>query len=232
MAVFEVDPSVVYSIIAVLPPAGVFFAAYGRYDGGFRDNIVFLYFMGGLLMGFLLGFLTVLALGTALGIVGTILLALIFPIALTMGINRRKWQGDRHAVFNGGAFGIGVALMLGFTFLYVLYRNQPLTVVNLAQALLFTAGITGIFFGLGLLSGNAVRLRKPFRAAIMGTAIMLAPTIFLFEFAASGAWLWVALLLAYGAIFGVAAERRLLVEGLSEEARKNRRRRRRAARPE
>lgn len=182
MAVFNLDPSVIYSILAVLAPAAVFFIAYGRYDGAFRDNVVFLYFMGGVLMGFLLGFLTILALGGIAPLLAILLLALLYPISLIVGINRRKWQGERHAVFNGGAFGIGVALMLGFTFLYVLFRRLDIGIVPIAQAVLFTIGLACIFFGLGLIAGNAVRLRRPFRSALLGTAIVLVPVIFIVSF--------------------------------------------------
>ena len=229
MAVFEINPTLVYSLLAVLPPAAVFFTAYGRYDGAFHDNVVFLYFMGGILMGFLLGFLTIAALSSGIApLIVVALLSLLYPISLTVGINRRKWQGERHAVFNGGAFGIGSALMLGFTFLYVLYGRGDITLLNVVQALLFVAGITGVFFGLGLMSGDAVRRRKPLPNALIGTGVVLVPVILMVEFVALRAWLWLVLLLLYGLIFAVAAERRLLIEGVSDEARRARRRKRRA----
>ncbi|HEX2021299.1 MAG TPA: hypothetical protein VHH36_01190 [Candidatus Thermoplasmatota archaeon] len=225
-----VDASLVYSVLAVLPPGAAFFLAYGRWDGAFRDNVVFLHFMGGILMGFLLGFLTIFALGIRAPIPIAVFLSLLYPVSIVVAVNRRRWQGERHAVFNGGAFALGSALMLGFTFLYVLYKEVPLSWETSTQAFLFCAGLSGLFFALGMLAGDGVRRKKPFRAAFTGTAAVLAPVLFLQEFAASRAWLWVALLLAYGLVAGVAAERRLLLEGADPEEIKRRRRERRKAR--
>jgi hypothetical protein len=214
------------AVTAVVPVGAVFFLAYGRYDGTFRDNVVFLYFMGGLLVGAFLGVLTLIALNL-MPLLTLVILALFFPIALVASINRRKWQGDRHAVFNGGALGLGTALMLSFT---ILFRAYPeVNVVNVAQGLLLSLGLAGLLFGIGLLAGNAVRLRKQFRIALLGTAILLAPLVFLVEFLNSRAWLWVGLIAAYGLIVAVAAERRLLIEGVEPEMRKQMRRRSRKA---
>lgn len=246
---------IVSATIAAAPAAAAFFVAYGRYDGAFQDRTVFLYFIGGMAIGALLGFMTLL-LSTSSAIVAVVGLALLMPIAIIAAINRRRWQGERHAVFNGGAAGLGVSVMMAFSYLY--YRaNAPyqaalqrlikawedggkvgrapsvdsipfaLDPIFLGQGLLFAVGVAGIFFGMGLLAGNGVRLRKQFRLAFLGTAIMLAPVIFLEEFVRSGAWIWATLLAAYGLIFGIAAERRILIEGVEEDARKQRRRRRR-----
>ena len=214
------------AILAVLPPATVFFLAYGRYDGTFRDNVVFIYFIGGLLMGGLLGFISLVALGAQIGpLLLVALLALFYPIAVVAGINRRKWQGDRHAVFNGGAFGLGIAVMLAFTFLFVLHKE--ITFETVGRAILLTSALAGIFFGMGLLAGDAVRRRAQLRTALLGTAILIAPSVFLVEYFAERALLWLLLLAAYGAVLGIVAERRLLVEGVADEARKQRRRVRR-----
>ena len=214
--------SLTMAFVAVIPVAAVFFLAYGRYDGAFRDNVVFIYFMGGLLVGSALGVATLIALNLA-PLVALLLLALFYPIALVASINRRKWQGERHAVFNGGALGLGAALMLSFTLLFRAYPDVNATVVG--QATLLSLGLAGLFFGVGLLAGNAVRLRKQFRIALLGTAIVFAPLLFLVEFLAGPVWLWVALIAAYGVIVAVAAERRLLVEGIEPEMRKQMRRR-------
>src|SRR5688500_3124262 len=106
---------IVAASMAAIPAAGVFFAAYGRYDGTFRDNVVFLYFIGGLVLGGLLGFLTLLLYGTTATLVQVAGVALLYPISLVAAVNRRKWQGQRHAVFNGGAAGLGTAVMLSFS---------------------------------------------------------------------------------------------------------------------
>lgn len=220
--------SLTMAFLAVIPVGVVFFLTYGRYDGTFRDNVVFLYFMGGLLLGSVLGVFTIVALGLAVGLLSVILLALLYPIALVAGINRRKWQGQRHAVFNGGAMGLGAALMLSFTLLFRVYGEVSLAVA--AQAVVLSLGLATLLFGLGLLAGNAVRLRRPFRVALLGTAIVLAPVVFLVSFVADRAWLWAVLLAAYGVVVAVAAERQLLIEGVEPEMRKQMRRRSRKVR--
>lgn len=250
---------IVAASVAALPAAAAFFLSYGRYDGSFNDRVVFLYFIGGMAVGALLGFLTLLLFFSGISaLLQVIILALLFPIATVAVINRRKWQGERHAIFNGGAAGLGAAVMLAFSFLY--YRMQPpwqaaqaaasdawvaagkvgrepavssvpyaFDLFLIGQALLLAIGFAGLMFGLGLLAGDGVRRRKQFMVAFMGTAILIAPVIFLSEFMRDYVWTWVALVAAYGAIFGIAAERKLLIEGISEEDRKARRRRKRKA---
>lgn len=214
------------AVLAVLPAATVFFLAYGRYDGTFRDNVVFIYFIGGLLMGGLLGFISLVALGSGIGpLLIVLLLALFYPVAVMAGINRRKWQGERHAIFNGGAFGLGIAVMVSFTFLYRLHQQVGVDAALRGTAL--AASLAGLFFGMGLLAGDAVRRRVQLRTALFGTAILFAPAVFMVEYFSTQTWLWLALLLAYGAVFALLAERRLLVEGVADEARKQRRRVRR-----
>ena len=220
--------SLVTAPLALVPPAAIFFAAYGRYDGAFKDNVVFLFFIGGLVMGGFLGVITLFALAAlASPIIAVVLLALFYPIATVAGINRRKWQGERHAIFNGGAFGLGIAVMIGFTIMYRLHTT--LDILTVAQGAVLAAALGALFFGMGLLAGDGVWRRRPFQAALLGTAILLAPVIFLEEYShPERTWGWLALLLAYGAVFAVAAERRLLVQGLDDEARRDRRRKRRA----
>lgn len=109
---------IVAATVSALPAAGAFFVTYGRYDGAFRDNVVFLYFIGGLVLGGFLGFLTLLLYSTTATLIQLVGVALLYPIAIVALCNRRKWQGDRHAIFNSGAVGLGVAVMLGFSFTF------------------------------------------------------------------------------------------------------------------
>lgn len=252
---------IVSAALAAIPAAAIFFVAYGRYDGSFQDRSVFLFFIGGLILGGFLGFLALFMLNVLQPLVQVIGLALLLPIGIVAAINRRKWQGERHAIFNGGAAGLGVAVMMGFSFLY--FRAQrPYAAAQaeaqrmweaagnanaapaidtvayafngtiLLQGILLAIGLAGIFFGVGLLAGDGVRRKKQFQAAFLGTATLLAPVIFLEEYFRGGLTFWTALLAAYGAIFAFAAERRLLIEGVEENARKQRRRaRRKAAEP-
>lgn len=249
---------IVAATLAAIPAAAVFFLSYGRYDGAFQDRVVFLYFMGGLILGAFLGFLSLLLLNTVTALIVVIGLSLIFPIAIVAVINRRKWQGERHAVFNGGAAGLGVAIMMGFSHLYFRMSRPyvdaqrasdaawqaagnalPGPAIGTAayafdlalvgQGILFAAGLAGLFFGMGLLAGDGVRRRRQFLVAFLGTAILVAPVIFLEEFSNTGVWTWAILLAAYGAIFAYAADRKLLEGGVSDEARRQRRRLRRKA---
>ena len=82
--------TLVDALIAVVPPGALFFVAYGRYDGMFRDNVVFLYFIGGLIVGGLLGFISILALGLNAPLITVLLIALFWPVSITLGLNRRK----------------------------------------------------------------------------------------------------------------------------------------------
>src|SRR5438067_1944261 len=107
-----------YAVVALVPAAIAFFAAYGRYDGAFRDNVVFLFFIGGLLAGAFLGFASLFVLNNLGELVAVVGIALLVPIVLVAGINRRKWQGERHSVFNGGALGLGASVMMALSFLY------------------------------------------------------------------------------------------------------------------
>lgn len=221
--------SLVMAFIAIIPVGTIFFLAYGRYDGTFRDNVVFLYFMGGLGVGAVLGVFTLFALN--LGAFLTLLsLALFYPIALVAAINRRKWQGERHAVFNGGALGLGASLMLAFTLLFRYNRELDASIVG--RSILLSLGLAALFFGMGLMAGNAVRLKRQFRVSLLGTAILVPPIVILLEYLkGEQAWLWVVLLAAYGSILAVAIERKLLLEGVEPDMRKKMRRRSRKATP-
>lgn len=225
---FLADPqSIVNALVAVLPAGVIFFVAYGRYDGAFRDQTVFLHFIGGMLLGAFLGFLTLLLYSIDAPLLQVLFPALLYPLAIVSVVNRKAWQGERHAIFNGGAVGLGVSVMMGFSLIFALRAGMSAAAVG--QTLLLATGLAGILFGLGLLVGDAVRRKKPFRAAIMGTAILIAPSVILVELFQSRYLLWGILLAVYGMVFAIAAERRLLAQGISDEARRERRRRRRAA---
>lgn len=255
--------------LAALPAGIVFFVAYGRYDGAFRDNVVFIYFIGGLAVGGFLGLFSLVLFGANAVLISILGVALLYPITLVLAINRRKWQGERHAVFNGGAAGLGAAVMMGMAFIYS-KMQAPLAAAQAAadaaqraknetdasgffittappvdstpyafngsldvQAILLAIALAGIMFGLGLLAGDAVRRKKQIRVALTGTAILIAPAVFLEEYWNSAAlnsppWLWLVLLVVYGSIFGIAAERKLLVLGVTDDERRQRRRRARA----
>lgn len=244
---------------AAVPSGAIFFVAYGRYNGAFRDNVVFLHFMFGLVMGGFLGAASFVLFRIDAPLLQVLGVALLFPIAVVAVINRRKWQGERHAVFNGGAAGLGAAVMVSFSLLYAQLappqmlaqaaaddalraatgikdaRAPPVDSVPFAfdpdilpQGILMAVALALLLFGLGLLAGNAVRVRKQLRIALLGTAIMIAPAVFLEEFLKTRVWLLGALLVAYGAVFAVLAERKLLIEGVEPEMRKQRRRRQRS----
>lgn len=219
--------SILRPLVALLPAGLLFFLSYGRYDGAFRDQTVFLHFMGGLLLGGFLGFVILVLYSTNAALVQVLLPALLFPISITSIANRRKWQAEPHAVFNGGAIGLGAAVTVSLSFVYVIVTVLDWAAVG--QALALATALAGLLLGIGLLSGDAVRRKKPFRGALMGSAILLAPAVFLEEFFQSSAWLWLVLLVVYGLVFGIAAQKRLLPQGLSDESRRERRRQLRSA---
>lgn len=215
---------VVAGTIAILPAGLVMFVSYGRYDGLFRDNVVFLNFIGGMLLGLLLGAVLRLTFFYASAETGFILVAALLPLVMTAFLNRRKWRRERHAVFNGGAMGIGTAAMLVFT----LWRPEFETLgwVASVRLLVGALGATGVLGFLGLYVGDGVRTQTPIRHAALGAVptALLAFLLFEFLYGPEKAWLWGALALALGTALYAHAVRKLLPEGVTEADRKRQRR--------
>jgi len=216
----------VTALVAILPAGALFFFAYGRYDGLFRDNVVFLFFVGGLLLGAFLSLFAVYM--SVFGLLYFVtLVPLLYAVALVAALNRRKWQGERHSVFNGGALGLGVASMTSFAFVYR-GLSSDLTALALASWTLAATGAAAALLAAGLALGQGVAERRPFRATFAVALPLAAFFVVLSEFLLSRALLWAVAALVMGGVgFGFAFAR-LMPRGV-EPGRL--RARRRASRP-
>lgn len=196
--------SIVSSTLAVLPAGLALLWGYSRYDGFFRDNVIFLFFVGGLIAGMGVAFFHA-ALALAGGIAFVLGIPLLEQFAKTIIVNRRKWQGEGHAVFNGGTYGAGMGVILS---LYYFQRYPPGWDLGATLQLVgVTVGITFLNVAMGWTIGAAVRDRAPFKGTLFAAVAALPMTYLLFY------WLnffdaWVpALMAAYGAAllaFGLA----------------------------
>ena len=84
-----------------------------------------------------------------------------------------------------------------------------------------------------MLAGDAGRRNRTIRSAVPGTGLLTATAVILTEYWNCAALNrpplpWLVPLGGYGTIFGIAAERRLLVLGVTDDERRQRRRRARA----
>lgn len=211
------------AVIAIVPVGALFFFAYGRYDGLFRDNVVFLFFMGGLLAG---GFLSLFAVYMALfvPILLVTLVPVLYAIVPASFVNRRKWQGERHSVFNGGAMGLGIATMTSFAFTFRALSGG----LDPAVAAAWTAGsigLAGAGYAMGVLIGAAVADRRVFRGVLLAALVMLATFAPLSEYQLSRHPFWIGALALVGiAAFGFTFVR-VMPRGVESGARRRARRR-------
>ena len=213
-------PGILASTGAILPAIAVLFLSYGRYDGLFRDNVVFLNLIGGMALGLLTGIFLLFSGGAPLVFIGAG--ALLVPVLATAIVNRRKWQGERHAIFNAGALGAGAAA----TVTLVLWRDRVPEVAfdPLARLVLAGVAVTLAYTAATLFVGAGVLDRRPFRGLLVGVLIAAPMAFFLEEFLNSNQWLWAALGVAYGVGVYAHATRVALPRGVSDEDRKRLRR--------
>ncbi|HVL48605.1 MAG TPA: hypothetical protein VM889_08625 [Candidatus Thermoplasmatota archaeon] len=185
-------PAILAGGAALAPAAVVLFAAYGRYDGHFKDTLVFLWFVGGLFLGMGLAVLALLILTAGLEVY-SIGLALVAALAFTAILNRRKFRGERHSVFNGGAFASGASVMvtLAFAQAYMIPRAGA-DALSLLALLGIGTGLTFSMFAAGAWAGRGIAERAPFRHAAVAAAGLVVP-FFLFQFYARSG-----LILGYG----------------------------------
>lgn len=222
-------PPLVTGGLSILPAAAIFFFAFNRYEGHFKDQTVFLFFMGGLGLGALLSLFAVFF-GETGGLLFVLVVPLLYAIAPTAVLNRRKWQGNPHAVFNGGALGLGIATMTTFAFSYRALTPTLSWRIAGEWALLAFA-LAGVLYAAGLLLGSGVADRTPIRVALiaaLGTAVLF---LVLNEYLSGGAFLWVVAALAIGVGAAAYGSARVMPLGLTPEARATMRRdaRKRAA---
>lgn len=212
-------PGILASTGAILPAIAVLFLSYGRYDGMFRDNIVFLNLIGGMALGFLTGVFLLYSGSPLLFVIGA---AVLVPLFATVVVNRRKWQGQRHAIFNAGALGAGAAA----TVTLLLWRDRVPTVAAdpllrlAAGGVAITLALTAATF----LVGAGVLDKRPFRGFALGALAALPAAFFLEEFLNSNQALWGVLGVAYGGVVYAYTTRTVLPRGVSDEDRKRVRR--------
>lgn len=156
-------------LAAFLPGLLAIFVLYGPYDGYFRDNIVFLWFVGGLLAGTFAALLNAWVLALAAPLVYVVGAPLVEQGAKLVFLNRRKWHGERQVVWNGGAMGAGVGTMVALvvsiqTFAGGFSWLDFAVVVGLASGIGFTHVATGLALGAGVVN------RKPFPAYAIAAA--------------------------------------------------------------
>jgi hypothetical protein len=242
-------PLLLGGIVAIVPAFAVLFLAYHGYEGAFKDNVLFLFFMAGLFSGVVLllleAFLLLpgvrsIAFALAMGALGVPALEQMLKAA---ALNRRKYQGDRAAVYYGGAFGVGFATMAA------LLRSQsdlPLALFAARGELLpgalslaaLSVALAALHFAAGVMVGVGVAERQlPRRLA--ASIVAFAPFQVLVVLYLRGCSVpgnpfslvladcqhaLLALALAYALAVGVWAARALLPRGLDPNARRERRR--------
>lgn len=166
-------------LAAFLPGLAAILVLYSPFDGYFRDNIVFLWFVGGLGIGTFAALLDawVLFASPLLYVVGA---PLVEQGAKLVFLNRRKWHGDRQVVWNGGAMGAGVGTMVSLvvaiqTFSFGGGFSWPtlLVVVGLAAGTGFTHVAAGLALGTGVVN------RRPFVAYATAAAVALPLAVML-----------------------------------------------------
>lgn len=243
-------PLILAGLGSLVPALLVLFVSYGAYDGHFRDNILFLFLMGGFVAGMAFAFFECLLIlpvcsgtggGNPLFIIGMVMLGIpiLESLLKLVVLNRRQFQGERTTLFYGGAFGLGFAAML------VLFKSQrevpllmyaDLGVVLGAPARLFEFLALGLalllaHFATGIMVGEGVRTRR-LPGAVLFAVLALAPLQFLaFEFTAnlragrgSEGFLYAPLMLAYTIVLAWYAHAKLLPNALPPDAKRQRRR--------
>lgn len=236
-------PLLLAGAVAIVPALLILLASYAPYEGHFRDNILFLFFMGGIFGGMVLAlFEVLLSLPQSVPYrIGMIVLG--FPL-LEQGLklvvlNRRKTQGDRAITFYGGAFGLGFATM---AVLFKSQRDIPLLLYADLGRLLTDPGpalyllvlgsaILLAHFATGIILGDGVRAKSLPRAFGVGVAALVPLQVFVGEFVAGAqrgrpteGLVYLPLVLAYAGGLAWWAHTRLLPKALPPDAQRKRRR--------
>lgn len=242
-------PLLAGGIIAIVPPLALLMFSYSPYDGHFKDNVLFLFFMGGLFGGMGLAFLELLLRlpqGTPYYTLAMVVLG--YPVLeqtlKLVALNRKKYQGERTTIFYGGALGLGLATML------VLVKSQapyevPLRALPLGEPgnvctgglhfapFLVVVGVSLalVQFATGLLLGEGVRARALRRALPLAIGAGVPLQLLAYQFTAHLSFcrvteglLYLPLMLAYAGALGWWAHTRLLPRALPPDARRKRRR--------
>ncbi len=225
-------PPVVRAIVTILPPMAALAIVYAPYDGFFDDRNVFLYFLGGLVLGTLVGFLEVVLVFSPVAIRG-LLLVLLAPVAANLGktvaVNLPRFQGDTTSVFHGGSIGAGTGAMVALAYgQAVLQPGDLLTSGLLLLALGGGAALTHVAGG--LVVGKHVAYATPFRGVIVASLLTAPAPLFAFEHLQGGHPLWAGLSALYGVGILTWAARVIIPQSFTIEERKAMRRAKRRER--
>ncbi|MHB8584578.1 MAG: hypothetical protein ACYDDF_01890 [Thermoplasmatota archaeon] len=220
-------------LAAFLPGLAAIFILYAPYDGSFKDNVIFLWFLGGLLLGTALGVLEawVLFVSPLLYVLGGSLIEQGTKLAF---LNQRRYHGERQSVWNGGAFGAGVGTMIALVAAdQIMGKTFTLPALGYVIAVAVGIGFVQVATGLGL--GAAVLREEPFRALLVTVLGTIPATLLVL--ASRSALLrdpvFALLLVGYGIAALWYARRAWLPQGASpDDARRMRRAVRERTRPE
>lgn len=236
-------PLVLGGLAAIIPALLILLASYAPYDGHFRDNVLFLFFMGGLFAGMATALFETLLLLPRESLYVAAMVLFGFPLLeqllKLLVLNRRKYQGERASIFYGGSFGLGFGVM---AVLFKSQRDVPLLqyadpgqlLVAPGRALEFIAlGLALLLahFATGIVVGDGVRSRNLPRALGLAVLVVVPVQFFAFEFVEGlrrgleqEGLVWLVLILAYAVPLAWWAHARLLPRALPPDAQRKRRR--------
>jgi hypothetical protein len=237
-------PILLGGILGLVPALLILLASYAPYDGRFKDNVLFLFFMGGVFSGMAVAlFEALLKIPRGDTLYLPIVVLLGFPILeqllKLLVLNRRAHQGQRETVFYGGAFGLGFASM---AVLSASQRDVPLLPYREIGAVL-REPLRGIeflvvaftlllaHFATGIVVGDGVRSRKLGESTGLAVVALIPVQFLVFEFSAgvlagreSEGLIYLPLMLAYAVGLAWWAHSRVLPRALPPEDQRKRRR--------
>ncbi|HVL88069.1 MAG TPA: hypothetical protein VM681_08730 [Candidatus Thermoplasmatota archaeon] len=204
---------VLAGLLGIVPAFGILVLAYGRYDGKFRDETMFLLFMAGLFAGFPVGLVEAWLFYALVVLLG---FPLFEQLLKTVVLNLRRYQGQATMRFYGGSFGLGLGTILVFVPAALLLRQRGLYAdlggvvadpIPLLALLAMGVGTLLMHFATGIVIGEGVAVGKPFRGAAFAIAAALPHQVLWYEFFAGArdpaggvSLLWPAVALAYGLV--------------------------------
>ena len=190
-------PILFAGLIALVPGLLVLLYSFAPYDGHFRDNILFLFFMGGLFAGMAVVVFEILLLlpPDPLYRIGMVLLGipLMEQLLKLLALNRKKHQGGRETAFFGGSFAVGFASMV---VLFKAQRDIPMLMYQSPGALLADpshalyllvvgSSVMLAHFATGLLIGDGVRTRRLAHPLLLAVLALVPVQFLAFEFSAN-----------------------------------------------
>jgi len=235
-------PLLLAGLMGIGPGLLVLLVSYSPYDGHFRDNVLFLFFMGGIFAGMAVAFFELLLLlpNDTLYRAGMVLVGvpIVEQLLKLVVLNRKNYRGDRATLFYGGSFGLGFATMVVlFTARNIRldrYADPLVLFADPWRALAFLFVATSILmfhFAAGIIVGDGVRTQRLVPAVGKSIAAMVPLQFLVFEFSqivaqgrdSEGA-IYLPFMLAYALVLAWWAHTRVLPNALPPNAQRKRRR--------